>query len=132
MPAHKPVSSPGNSFIGRGTAFSAKSKRLPGTIIVIWDEGRDEPWVILTDLEPMESGASWRARFWIETGSKALKSVGGQWQKTRRTDPERVERRWLVLSVATLLTLAFGSRVEYAQALKQSPGALRSSPKAGA
>ena len=56
--------------------------------------------------------------------------MGWQWQKTRRTDPARVERRWLVLSVATLLTLAFGSRVADAQALKRSPGALRSPPKA--
>ena len=68
-------------------------------------------------------------RFWIETGFKALKNVGWQWRKTRRTDPARVERRWLVLSVATLLTLAFGSRVEDAQALKREPSALRAPPK---
>ena len=50
--------------------------------------------------------------------------------RPRRTDPARVERHWLVLSVATLLTLATGSRVEDANALKRSPGALRSPPKA--
>ena len=50
--------------------------------------------------------------------------MGWQWQKNRRTDPARVERHWLVLSVATLLTLAAGSRVEDAHALKKSPGAL--------
>ena len=131
MPARRLVSAPGRSFIGSGTAFSAKSKRLRGTIIVIWDEGRDEPRIIQTDLPPAEAGASWREmRFWIETGFKALKSVGWQRRKTRRTDPARVERHWLVLSVATLLTLAFGSRVEDAQALKRNPSALRSPPKA--
>ena len=131
MPARRPVSSPGNSFIGSGMAFSAKSRRLRGTIIVIWVEGQDEPWIILTDIEPTEAGASWHElRFWIETGFKALKSVGWQRWKTRRTDPARVERHWLVLSVATLLTLATGSRVEDANALKRSPGALRSPPKA--
>ena len=84
MPARRPVSSPGSSFIGSGMAFSAKSRRLRGTIIVIWDEGQDEPWIILTNLDPAEAGASWREmRFWIETGFKALKSVGWQWQKTR-------------------------------------------------
>ena len=31
-----------------------------------------------------------RALFWIETGFKALKSVGWQRRKTRRTDPARV------------------------------------------
>ena len=75
--------------------------------------------------------ASWREmRFWIETGFNALKSAGWQWQKTRRTDPARVERHWLDLSVATLLTLACGNRVEDAQALKRNPSALRSPPKA--
>ena len=68
-------------------------------------------------------------RFWIETSFKTLKSVGWQWQKTRRTDPARVERHWLVLSVATLLTLATGSRVEDTQALKRDPSALRAPPK---
>ena len=131
MPARRLVSGPGNSFIGSGTAFRAESKRLKGTIIVIWVEGQDAPWIILTDLPPKEAGASWyEMRFWIETGFKALKSVGWQWQKTRRTDPARVERHWLVLSVATLLTLATGSRVEDAQALKRDPSALRSPPKA--
>ena len=42
----------------------------------------------------------------------------------------RVERHWLVLAVATLLTLAFGSRVEDANALKRDPSALRAPPKA--
>ena len=88
MPARRPVSSPGNSFIGSGTAFSAKSRRLRGTIIVIWVEGQDEPWIILTDIEPTEAGASWHElRFWIETGFKALKSVGWQWQKNPADRP---------------------------------------------
>ena len=121
MPARSQFSVPGSSFIGSGTAFSAKSKRLRGTIIVIWDDGLDEPRVILTDLKPMESGASWREmRFWIETGFNALKSVGGQWRKTRRTDPARVERHWPVPSAATRLTLPCGSRAEDANALTES------------
>ena len=126
MPARRPDSAPGSSFIGSGTAFSAKSRRLRGTIIVIWDDGQDEPRIILTDLPPEEAGASWlEMRFWIETEFKALKSVGWQRRKTRRTDPARVEPRCLVLSVATLLTLAFGRRSEDAQALKRDPSALR-------
>ena len=56
-----------------------------------------------------------------ETGFKALKSVGWQRRKTRLTDPARVERHRLVLSVATPLALAFGSRMEDANALKRDP-----------
>ena len=129
--ARKLVRSPNSAFIGHGTAFGVKSKQLRGTIIVIWVEGQTDPWIILTDMEPDESGASWYAlRFWIETGFKALKSVGWQWQKTRRTDPARAERHWLVLAVATLLSLAYGTREEDAEALGRLPSALRAPPKA--
>ena len=83
MPARRPVPAPGSAFIGLGTAFRASSRRLRGTITVAWGVGQDEPWIILTDLEPMDAGALWRElRFWIETGFDALKSVGWQWQKT--------------------------------------------------
>ncbi len=124
------VPGPGHAWVGGGTAFRAQSKRRRGTMIVIWDEGQDEPWVVLTDLAPDEAGPCWYAlRFWIEVGFKAIKSVGWQWQKTRRTDPERVSRHWLVLSVATLWTLAYGTRVEDADSLGVAPGRLRAPPK---
>ena len=59
---------------------------------------QEEPWIILTDLAPDQVGPSWYAlRFWIELGFKALKSLGWKWDKTRRTDPTRVSRHWLVL-----------------------------------
>ena len=74
---------------------------------------------------------SWYAlRFWIELGFKALKSLGWKWDKTRRTDPARVSRHWLVLSVATLLALAYGTRVEDAHDRRIAPGNLRTPPKA--
>ena len=40
MPARRLVSAPNGCFIGRGTAFRAASKRIQGTIIVIWVEGQ--------------------------------------------------------------------------------------------
>ena len=129
MPARKPVSAPNGCFIGRGTTFRPASRRVQGTIIAIWVEGQSEPWIALTDLDPSEAGASWRSlRVRIETGFKALKGVGRHRRKTRWTAPARVERNRLILSVATLLTFAAGSRVEDAQALKKSPIALRSAP----
>ena len=97
---------------------------------MVWDRDKDEPCVVMTDLRPAEAGVCWYAlRFWIELGFKALKSVGWQWQKTRRTDPRRVSRHWLVLSVATLLALAYGTRVEDADDLGRSPSHLRAPPK---
>ena len=85
-----------------------------------------------------QAGVSWYAlRFWTELGFKpalgldrgALKSLGWQWQKTRRTDPERISRHWLVLPVATLLTLAYRTRVENAYDRRLAPGSLRAPPK---
>ena len=71
---------------------------------------------MLTDLRPRQAGVSWYAlRMWIELGFRVLKSVGWQWQRSRRTEPARVARHWLVLAVATLCTLAHGTRVEDAQ-----------------
>ncbi len=69
---------------------------------------------------------SWHAlRFWTELGFKAIKSLGWRWHKTRRTDPARISRHWLVLSVATPLALAYGTRVEDANDRKLAPSNLR-------
>ena len=91
-----------------------------------WVKGQDDPWVLLTDLPPDEADPSWYSmRFWIEEGFRDIKSMGWQWQRTRRTDPARVARHWLALAVATLLTLLCGTRVEDAEILGKAPGNLR-------
>ena len=101
------------------------------TLLAVWYAEQEEPWIILTDLAPDKVGPSWYAlRFWIELGFKAIKSLGWKWDKTRRTDPARVSRHWLVLSVATLLALAYGTRVEDAHDRRIAPGSLRALPKA--
>ena len=63
-------------------------------------------------------------RSWIEGGFKLLKRGGWQWQATRMTDPDRVERLWLVLAVATRYVLAVGGEAdeaEFANATVQEP-----------
>ena len=130
LPARAFVSLPDTAWIGRGTAFGPPSAQRRCTLLVVWYSEQEEPWIILTDLPPEEVGVSWYAlRFWIELGFKAVKSLGWQWQKTRRTDPARISRHWLVLSVATLLTLAYGTRVEDANDRRIAPGNLRAPPK---
>jgi hypothetical protein len=51
-------------------------------------------------------------RSWIERGYKLLKSGGWQWQATHMTDPDRVERLWFVLAVATCSVLAMGGEAD--------------------
>ena len=61
--------------------------------------------------------------------AQVLRRLHWKWDKTRRTDPARISRHWLVLSVATLLALAYGTRVEDAHDRRIAPGNLRTPPK---
>lgn len=130
LPARAFLPRPDTAWIGRGTAFSTSKAKRRCTLLAIWYAGQEEPWIILTDLPPQQADPSWYAlRFWIELGFKALKSLGWKWDKTRRIDPTRISRHWLVLSVATLLTLAYGTRVEDAHDRGISPSNLRAPPR---
>lgn len=113
----RPVASwlkgPGHAFLAKGIAFQKKRRQLPATLVVIWEEGEEEPWVLLTDLPPDPSLLRlYGLRYWIEAGFRTLKGLGWQWQRTRRRDPKRVERHWLVMALAQLWTLAVGTRAE--------------------
>jgi hypothetical protein len=122
------VPGPGHAWMGPGTAFKAKGVRRFGTLIVMWDEGQKEPWVILTDLPVHRDAVVWYGlRFWIELGFRALKGVGLHWERTRRYSPDRVARHWLTLAVATLWILAYGTRLEQAEAVGREPSRLRRS-----
>jgi hypothetical protein len=121
---------------GRGVAFPKKpERRLECTLMACWEEGYDEPWFLVTDLDPDQAEGLWYGmRSWIEGGFKLLKSGGWQWQATRMTDPDRVERLWLVLAVATRYVLAVGGEAdaaEFADAAVPEP-AVRPVPSATA
>lgn len=123
---------PGRGWVGRGwLSATRRAPRLQVTLIAVWGAEQHEPWIVLTDLPPTEVGVSWYAlRMWIELGFAALKGVGWQWQRTRRTDPQRVARHWLILAVATVWVLSYGTRTEQAERLGCSPSYLRSPPPA--
>jgi hypothetical protein len=124
--ARDQVAGPGQAWVGAGVAFKDAARRLDATLVVVWDTGQEEPWLLLTDLPPEQVDVRWYGlRGWIELGFRALKSFGWDWQRTRRTDPQRVARHWLVLAIATLWTLAVGTRVEDAARLKRPPAKLR-------
>jgi hypothetical protein len=116
----------GEAWVGRGKLGSPKKRRLAVTLIGVWTADQADPWVVVTDLPPAAVGVSWYGlRMWVELGFRVLKSVGWRWAHPRRRDPRRVARHWLVLAVATLLTLAAGTRVEDAQGDGVPPGQLR-------
>ena len=129
-PARELVPGPGHAWVGYGTAFKDAKVRRKGTLIVVWAEGEDEPWVLLTNLPPDKVGIWWYSlRIWVELGFRALKGIGFAWDKTRRVDPDRVARHWLVLAVAMVWVMAYGTRAEDAERQGVPPANLRSAPK---
>jgi Transposase DDE domain len=128
-PARHLVPGPGHAWVGRGVAFCARPVQRQGTLVVVWAQAQEPPWGVLTDLPPTQVGVSWYGlRVWIEWGFRMLKGVGWQWQQTRRTEPTRVARHWLVLAVATLWVLAYGTRVEDAAPEGLPPAHLQTPP----
>jgi hypothetical protein len=120
---------PGEAWVGRGGLGWHERRRLTVTLVAVWTTEQEEPWVVVTDLPPRRVGVGWYAlRMWVELGFRALKGLGWQWQRSRRTDPARVARHWLVLAVASLTALAHGTRVEDAHERGLPPARLRAPP----
>ena len=120
------IPGPGCCWVGEGVAYKHAAKRIAATLVVVWGQGQKDPWLLLTDLAPEAVDGAWYGlRVWIELGFRALKSLGWHWERTRRRDPLRVARHWLVLAVATLLSLAVGTRLEDAAVRGLPPGRLR-------
>ena len=72
-------------------AFKDPKTRQEGTLIVLWAQEEKEPRLLLSDLPPGQVGVHWYGwQMWIELGFRVLKNLGWQWQRTRRTNPERV------------------------------------------
>jgi len=112
-PLRSLVPQPGTQWAGAGTAFVGPRRRLNCTLLARWEDGYADPWLRLTDLAPTAGEACWYGlRAWIEQGFKITKRAGGQWQRTRMTDPQRAARLWLAVAVATLWLLCVGGAAD--------------------
>lgn len=93
-----------------------KQQPLRCTLLVYQAQGYRLPWLVVTDLSPQSAAIGcYGLRSWIECGFKHFKSKGWQWQRTRMSDPRRVERFWLALAVATLWCVSVGGEVDAQQ-----------------
>jgi Transposase DDE domain len=105
------VRQPRARFAAAGMAY--KGEPLGCTLLACWEEGHEEPWLLLTDLGPAAANPCWYAwRAWIEQGFKVVKSGGLNWHNTRMTQTERAERQFLAVAVTTLWLVAVGSEIE--------------------
>ena len=97
---------------GRGVAWPSSS-RLNCTLLACWEEGHEQPWLIVTDLMPGAAATLWYGwRNWIEQGFRDLKSDGWDLSKTRMTEPPRVARWWTAAALATLWVLEAGAEAQ--------------------
>ena len=111
----------GRRWAGAGTAYPTGSK-LPCTLLASWDEGHEEPWLILTDLPALDANPAWYAwRMWIEQGFRAVKRGQWQWQRTRMEDAQRAARLWAVIATATVWAVSVGGEGQPAELPKVHP-----------
>ena len=101
------------NWSGQVTCF--KSNPIDCTLLARWDDDYADPWLILTDLKPVEANVSWYGfRSWIECSYRDVKSDGFGWHKTRLQQPDRAERHWLAMAVAMLWVITLGGEQELA------------------
>jgi hypothetical protein len=105
----------GQRWAGLVTCFATKDRQLECTLLARWDRGYADPWLILTDLAPQQADVAWYGlRAWIECGFKDAKRGGWHWEQTKMRNPERAERLWLAMALATLWVVSVGCQAEMA------------------
>ncbi len=120
QPLTQVVRNGGPAWSGRVTCFKTRERQLDCTLLARWDAAYAEPWLILTDLPPSQADALWYGmRAWIEGGYKDAKRGGWHWEQTKMTDPQRAERLWLAMALATLWVVSVGCAAEVAQPAPQ-------------
>lgn len=81
-------------------------------LCALWDETETEPWLLLTDLAAVaEVKACYGERFWIEEMFSDHKSRGLNLEKTRLTDPARLQRLLVAVTLTYLWVLQIGFQV---------------------
>jgi hypothetical protein len=95
-------------------AVCFKGDPLVCSLLVQWDARYDQPWLIVTDLPPIQVNPNHYAlRAWIEAGFKDIKRGGLHWEQTKMTDPARAERLWLIIAVALIWLIRVGGEAQY-------------------
>lgn len=81
-------------------------------LVTVWDEGQEEPWLLITNLSNAKKVREIYAnRFWIEEMFSDHKSRGLNLESTRLTDPKRLERLLVAVTLAYLWIMEVGAWV---------------------
>ena len=77
-----------------------------------WASTEDEPWLLISDADdPALIESIYRQRFWIEGMFSDHKSRGLNLEATRLTDPDRVQRLLVAVTLAYLWIMEVGALV---------------------
>ena len=80
--------------------------------LAVWASTEDEPWLLISDArEPALMESIYRQRFWIEEMFSDHKSRGLNLEATRMTDPDRLQRLLVAVTLAYLWIMEVGALV---------------------
>ncbi len=99
----------GETVTCHGTLFRS-SKRVTGTVHLIWEKDQKEPWCLFTTDAYIRVSA-YALRMWQEESFRDLKSGGWQWHCTYVTSPDHAHRLILGLALAYAWMLTQGTLV---------------------
>lgn len=112
-PLSQVVRTVGQRWSGSVRCFMTAERQIQCSLLARWDRGYRDPWLILTDLPAAQADVAWYAlRAWIECGFKDAKRGGWHWEQTKMRDPQRAERLWLAMALATLWVVSVGCQAE--------------------
>lgn len=78
-------------------------------LVTVWDHDEEEPWLLITNLTEAEKVREiYAERFWIEEMFSDHKSRGLNLESTRITDPDRLERLLVAVTLAYLWIMEVG------------------------
>ena len=102
------VPRPGTRWQGTGCAFEDAGWR-DVNVVAAWPRGRDQPWLLVTDLPPTAQRCTdYRHRMDEEASFRDDKSHGFAWHASQVRDPDHMARLLLVLQLAACFVLAQG------------------------
>jgi hypothetical protein len=104
------VPHPGSRFYGEGEAFKKAGWR-PVNVVAVWPRGHQEPWLLVTSLEPNRTCCHlYRQRMWQEESFRDEKSHGFNWQRSRVRLPAHASRLLLAMALAQIWLLSLGTQ----------------------
>jgi hypothetical protein len=113
----------GSRFILRGQILTRDSD-FKMNVLLTWKKNYDEPLIVATTIgKPLLSNKTYKKRFGIECMFKDWKSNAFDLEKTRVTNPKRIESMLIPIAFAYVLSIFEGERKE------QSDEDIRKPPK---